>query len=220
METSVTVTSEKALSLNKTPTSKIITSRHDGCKPVSFLLESEIYQLADAARGMRNGKRNELLILLLFQSCLRVSESLDLRLRDKLQVEEKYLLIVEHGKGPKKTKGKARLIAIPETLYLRLGNYASENNITTQDANFFNLTRVRVWQILQIAAKKAGLDYKRVYPHLMRHSGSIARLKRTGNIRSLQEHLGHTDSKMTLRYLSTMQVIESLEIESKVEFER
>ena len=103
---------------------------------------------------------------------------------------------------------------------MRLGNYASENGITAPDARFFNLTRVRVWQILQVAASKAGLDYKRVYPHLMRHSGSIARLRRTGNIRSLQEHLGHADSKMTRRYLATMQVIESLELESKVKFDR
>lgn len=195
--------------------SKIIVSRHDSHRPVSFLLESEIYQLADAAKTMRNGKRNELIILLLFQSCLRVSEALGLRLRDKVQIEGKHVLIVEYGKGD-----KPRVIAIPETLFLRLGNYASENGIAAPDTKFFNLTRIRVWQILQLAAAKAGLDYKRVYPHLMRHSGSIARLRRTGNIRSLQEHLGHSDSKMTLRYLSTLQVIESLEVESKVEFDR
>ena len=194
---------------------KIITSRHNAHRPVSFLLESEIYQLADAAAEMRNGKRNELLILLLFQTCLRVSEALDLRLRDKVRVKDKFILAVERGKG-----GKPRLIAVPETLFLRLGNYASENGISAPDAKFFDITRVRVWQILQQAASKAGLDYKRVYPHLMRHSGSIARLKQTGNIRSLQEHLGHADSKMTQRYLSTMQAIESLEIESKVEFVR
>lgn len=215
MTTALTVTTNTPTNLNKMARSKIITSRHDGHRPVSFLLESEVYQLADAARDMRKGKRNELLILLLFQSCLRVSEALALRLRDKVHIKDKFILMVEHGKGD-----KPRLIAIPETLFLRLGNYASENGITAPDAKFFNLTRVRVWQILQMAAAKAGLDYKRVYPHLMRHSGSIARLKRTGNLRSLQEHLGHADSKMTTRYLSTMQVIESLEVESKVEFER
>jgi integrase len=211
----LTVKQENAIILNNTTSSKIITSRHDGHRPVSFLLEDEIYKLADAAKTMKDGKRNELIVLLLFQSCLRVSEALNLRLRDKIQVEGKYILMVEHGKGD-----KPRLVAIPESLYMRLGNYASENNISDPNTLFFKLSRVRVWQILQIASKSCGLDYKRVYPHLMRHSGSIARLKRTGNIRSLQEHLGHADSKMTQRYLSTMQTIESLEVESKVIFER
>ena len=68
MVTDLTVTTNTPANINKMAGSKIITSRHDGHRPVSFLLESEIYQLADAARAMRNGKRNELLILLLFQS--------------------------------------------------------------------------------------------------------------------------------------------------------
>jgi integrase/recombinase XerD len=215
METGIAVIQEKQRSLNNMTSCKIVTSRHDSHRPVSFLLENEIYSLSDAAKTMRDGKRNELLILLLFQSCLRVSEALALKLRNKHQVGDKYLLSVEHGKGD-----KPRIIAIPETLYLRIGNYASENGLSKPDEKFFTISRVRVWQILQQASKIAGLDYKRVYPHLMRHSGSVARLKRTGNIRSLQEHLGHTDSKMTQRYLSTMQAIESLDVESKVNFER
>jgi site-specific recombinase XerD len=215
MVTSVTVFKNNSSLLNKSTKCKIVASRHDSHRPVSFLLESEIYALSDAAKTMRKGKRNELLVLLLFQSCLRVSEALDLKLRDKVEIKSKHVLMVEHGKGD-----KPRIIAIPETLYMRLGNYASENGLVNPNEKFFTVTRVRVWQILQIASKVAGLDYKRVYPHLMRHSGSIARLKRTGNIRSLQEHLGHSDSKMTQRYLSTMQAIESLEVESKVEFER
>jgi len=57
-------------------------------RPVSFISENEVYALADAGREMRDGSRNELLILVLFQACLRISEALDLRLRDKARVED------------------------------------------------------------------------------------------------------------------------------------
>ena len=60
----------------------------------------------------------------------------------------------------------------------------------------------------------------RVYCHLLRHGSAIARLKKTGNPRSLQIHLGHADMKMTVRYLSAMQVLDSLETESRVQFGR
>lgn len=36
----------------------------------------------------------------------------------------------------------------------------------------------------------------------------------------LQIHLGHADMKMTMRYLATMQVAESIDTESEVEFNR
>jgi site-specific recombinase XerD len=42
----------------------------------------------------------------------------------------------------------------------------------------------------QIAAKKTGI-MKSVYPHLLRHSDAIERLRHTHNPKGLQIHLGH-----------------------------
>jgi type 1 fimbriae regulatory protein FimB len=204
----------KAGTLNITPTGKE-TRHRDGHRPVSFLTEQEIYALADAAATMRHGQRNCLLIYLMFQSSLRVSEALDLRLRDKQVREGSHLLVVEHGKG-----NKPRLCGIPESLYLRIGNYASEAGITRLEDKLFDITRVRAWQILQIAAMKAGLDHKRVYNHLLRHSGAVQRLRRHGDIGSLRVFLGHSSTEMSLRYLSTVQQIESVAVESGVTFDR
>ena len=39
--------------------------RGDYTRPVSFITETEVYQLADAARAMRDGERNELRIVTL-----------------------------------------------------------------------------------------------------------------------------------------------------------
>ncbi len=117
------------------------------------------------------------------------------------------------GKG-----NKPRLVAIPEKLSYHLGDFAQRQNLELDD-RFFPISRVRAWQIIKLSADKAGIN-RRVYCHLLRHSGSIARLKKTGNPKSLQIHLGHSDMKMTMRYLTTMQTIESLAVESKVEFDK
>jgi len=181
-------------------------------KPVSFITESEVYRMADAARVMRNGERNELLILTMFQAALRVTEAIKLRVRDKATVDNKHILMVQ-GKG-----NKPRLVAIPEKLSYHLGDFAQRQGLKPDD-RFFPVSRVRAWQVIKECAGRAGID-RRVYCHLLRHGGAIARLKRTGNPKSLQIHLGHADMKMTMRYLATMQVVESLETESEVQFDR
>ena len=186
--------------------------RGDYTRPVSFITEAEVYRLADVAKAMRHGERNELLILTMFQAALRVTEAVKLRVMDKATVDSKHILLVQ-GKG-----GKPRLVAIPEKLSYHLGDYAHRHELKPED-KFFPVTRIRAWQIIKECAEKAGID-RRVYCHLLRQGGAIARLKRNGNPKSLQIHLGHSDMKMTMRYLSTMQVIESLDTESEVQFER
>ena len=186
--------------------------RGDYTRPISFITETEVYRLADVAETMRDGERNELLILTMFQAALRVTEAVKLRVMDKATVDGRHILLVQ-GKGD-----KPRLVAIPAKLSYHLGDYAHRHGLKPED-RFFPVTRIRAWQIIKECADRAGID-RRVYCHLLRHSGAIARLKRTGNPKSLQIHLGHADMKMTMRYLSTMQVVESLETESEVEFDR
>lgn len=186
--------------------------RGEYTRPVSFITEAEVYRIADVARSMRSGERNELLILTMFQAALRVTEAIKLRVMDKAKVDNRHILLVQ-GKG-----NKPRFVAIPEKLSYHLGNYALEHGLKPED-RFFNITRTRAWQIIKECADRAGID-RRIYCHLLRHGGAIARLKRTGNPKSLQIHLGHSDMKMTMRYLATMQTIESLDTESQVEFER
>jgi integrase/recombinase XerD len=125
-------------------------------------------------------------------------------------IDGKHRLFIV-GKG-----NKPRVIAIPEALSHRLGDYIGRSGLGNTD-RLFPISRQRAWRIIKQCAVIAGID-RRVYCHLLRHGGAIARLKRSGNPKSLQIHLGHSDIKMTLRYLSTLQLMESLEIEDKAKF--
>ncbi|UPK45945.1 tyrosine-type recombinase/integrase [Paenibacillus pabuli] len=48
-------------------------------------------------------------------------------------------------------------------------------------------------------ADRAGIE-KRVYPHLLRHSGAMLFLEEGGSQRHLQVILGHADGRMTAHY--------------------
>lgn len=179
---------------------------------VSYLSPEEVTQLAAAAAKGRKGERDELLIHLLFETGLRISEALQITLAHLQQFEGRPVLRII-GKGR-----KPRLVACPKTLTESLQAYAFRHKLEIGD-RVFPINRKRAHQIITEAGKRAGL-LKRVYPHLLRHSDAIERLKQTGNPKALQIHLGHASPFMTMRYLSTLTAEDALRIQQQVDFSR
>ena len=62
------------------------------------------------------------------------------------------------------------------------------------------LTRAGAFLILRQLAAKAGLDPRRVHPHLLRHSFATHLLEGGADLRSVQEMLGHADLSTTELY--------------------
>jgi integrase len=178
---------------------------------VPYLRPEEVSALIEAARKLRYGERNVLLIKVLYQCGLRISEALSLTPSHLTRFEGIPCLRVK-GKG-----GKERLVHVPEALYSQLLAYAYQRGLKPTD-KFFNLNRKNAHKMLVKAAKLAGLN-KRVYPHLLRHSCAIERLRQTGNPKALQWHLGHSSMAMTMRYLATLTMEEALKIQAQVKFE-
>jgi len=175
---------------------------------VPYLSPGEVRRLCQGCRG-RHRERDALFILVLFQTGVRVSEALSLTV-GHLNRHPGVLEIV--GKG-----GKARLVACPAPLSHRLKAYAFDKGLGPED-KLFPLGRKRAWQIIKAAAATAGIKTP-VYPHLLRHSDAIERLRQTMNPRALQLHLGHNSPLMTMRYLSTLTAEEALRINQGVRFE-
>jgi integrase len=177
---------------------------------VPYLTREEVGRMAAACCG-RQRLRDELLILTLFQTGLRISEALSLTPR-KIDSYEGGAALHITGKG-----GKARLVACPDSLAQRLKSFAFDRKLGLDD-RIFKIRRKRAWQIIKEISEQAGIT-KRVYPHLFRHSGAIERLRQTGNPRALQIHLGHASPFMTMRYLSTLTAEEALRIQQQVTFD-
>jgi len=178
---------------------------------VPYLTTEEVYQITDACQG-RNGERDKLLILTLFQTGLRVSEALSITPR-KIGVYNSHSVLSIKGKG-----GRPRLVSCPDDLAHQIKSYSFDEKLGLDD-RIFKVNRIQAWRIVSQRAGQGRIQ-KRVYPHLFRHSDAIERLRQTGNPKSLQLHLGHSSMLMTMRYLSTLQEEDSLRIEQQVVFER
>ncbi|HOJ43660.1 MAG TPA: tyrosine-type recombinase/integrase, partial [Syntrophorhabdaceae bacterium] len=110
-----------------------------------------------------------------------------------------------------------RMISCPEMLAYRIRSYCYEKKIQ-EDERIFDISRVRAWKIIKKAGKEAGLT-KKIYPHLLRHSDAIERLRQTGNPKALQHHLGHSSITMVMRYLSTLTMEDALRVQREVRFD-
>ena len=176
--------------------------------PVSYLTEGEINRLIEGCKK----ERDRLLIVLLFQTGLRISEALSLTPALIRNFEGRPAMDIM-GKGKKR-----RMVALPVNLKEKLESYAYRAKIEPRE-RFFDINRSRAWQVLNEARMASGLE-KRVFPHLLRHSDAIIRLRKTGNPKALQYHLGHNTPAMTLRYLSTLTQEDALRVQQEVEFEK
>lgn len=174
--------------------------------PVSYLTEEDVRQLTEGCKK----ERDRLLVMVLFQTGLRISEALSLTPASIRSFEGRPALEII-GKGK-----KLRMVALPVNLGEKLLSYAYRLKIEPE-SRFFRINRSRAWQIINEAREASGIE-KRVFPHLLRHSDAIIRLRKTGNPKALQYHLGHNSPAMTLRYLSTLTQEDALRVQQEVEF--
>lgn len=137
---------------------------------------------------------------LIYSSGLRVSELAALNLQNDI-VRNGYVRVV--GKGNKQREvpvGKQAGIAIQKWLSLRSQFLKG----ITEDALFINHNgqRLSVRSIqtrLKQLAIKQGLD-EHVHPHMLRHSFASHMLESSGDLRAVQELLGHADISTTQIY--------------------
>lgn len=184
---------------------------------VPHLTLEDVQRVAAAALGAahspRRGQRDALLILTMFDACLRVSAALQLT-PASLQNTPTGWLCSFIAKG-----GKYGQAAISPSLVSQLMSYAYTVDLD-RSAAFWPVNRHQAFQIVKRAfdlaavIKPPGVGHN----HILRHSGAIARLAATGNPKAVQDQLGHVTAAMTLRYLKTLSAQESMEIQKGVDF--
>ena len=134
--------------------------------------------------------RDRSMIGLALKCGLRSSEVVALLRRDLFPTENK--LMVRYGKG-----GKTRYVPVPPELMEMLGNFSAS---LSMDDRLFPMYRQAFHAMVQRYGKRAGLE-RDIYPHLLRHTYAIHRLKAGMDIRSLQKVLGHSNIATTEVYL-------------------
>ncbi len=163
---------------------------------------SALFQVIDQTKPL--GVRNAILLRLLFETGLRVSELINISVQD---LDFAQLQIKITGKG-----NKERLIFLSEELAVDIKTYLAytrpvlqnKGNIIETKRVFINykggeLTARGVRKILNTLVDKAGETFN-VHPHLLRHTFATIMLENGADIRTVQELLGHKNVKTTEIY--------------------
>lgn len=140
--------------------------------------------------------RDRAILELLYSSGLRVSELCHVRWRD-LDTGEGLLRVT--GKG-----NKTRIVPVGRMALAALAAWLESQPAGADDPVFPGrggapITAGAVRAAVKRRARAQGV-WKRVYPHLLRHSCASHLLESSGNLRAVQELLGHADISTTQIY--------------------
>jgi len=190
------------------PSSSLDSPRQGRVLP-KCLTEEEVDQLLEAAqcRTGAEGVRLVALLEILYATGLRVSELVGLPL-ESMSRDQGYLIV--RGKGQKE-----RMVPLSDpardaiSMYKKVRTAFIPKGRTqgTPESWMFpsrgkggHLTRARFAQLLKELAVDAGIDRRRVSPHVLRHSFASHLLAHGADLRSIQQMLGHTDISTTQIY--------------------
>lgn len=179
-----------------------------------YLSEDEVDRLLTAVHAWpgEEGVRLTAMMEILYASGLRVSELVGLPL-SALTGDGRMLIV--RGKGDKE-----RMVPLSEPAIAAIEAYRSvrgcfmpkgrsahmaEGFMFPSRGKEGHLTRARFGQLLKELAIGAGLDHRRVSPHVLRHSFASHMLAHGADLRSLQQMLGHADISTTQIYTHVLE---------------
>lgn len=146
-------------------------------------------------------KRDRALLVLIYSVGLRISEALNLD-RDDISYSTDSLTIL--GKG-----GKSRVVPLLDPVKTVIFEYMNSHKFDDSVALFVNnrgdrLTASSVQKLLKKSRELLGLSSK-VTPHALRHSCATHLMENTGDLRGIQELLGHSSISSTQIYADVAQ---------------
>ena len=176
---------------NRIAKSRALVSRRLSQRLPYYLTPEEAHALIDATIT----ERDRLLLRLLWEAGIRISEATALKLED---VGREGIRVL--GKGRVE-----RVVFVQDSLVSSILFYAQEHHLDRGDYLFSSrkgghITKQRADQIIKKAAKSARLR-RNVHAHLFRHGYAINFLNCSGRLDALQEQLGHKDINTTRIYL-------------------
>jgi integrase/recombinase XerD len=162
----------------------------------------EVERLLDVPQpNTKLGLRDKAMFELIYASGLRVSEAASLKLSDT-NLEAGFLRVL--GKGSKERIVPVGKLAVGWlNRYLQQGRPAFAQADTTGEVFLSTrgrpLSRKTIWHLIKKYSRAAGID-KNITPHTLRHSFATHLLENGGDLRVIQEMLGHVNIATTQIY--------------------
>ena len=160
--------------------------------------EDEVLKVVDVFSKNFEGKRNLLIVDMLYSTGVRRDELINIKLNDVLLDEN---LVKVLGK-----RNKERLVPLVLNLKSRINDYLKfRNEIKSSSSNFFITTKGKkigpslVYRVVKNYFSKVSTKVK-TSPHVLRHSFATHMLNNGADINSIKEIMGHSSLASTQIY--------------------
>ncbi|MFT5182853.1 MAG: integrase/recombinase XerD [Alphaproteobacteria bacterium] len=185
------------------PTS-VLESPRQGRSLPKILSEAEVSALLAAAaqRPGAEGLRLKAMVELCYATGMRASELVGLPLA---AVQRDPRVIIVRGKGDRERMvplNEPARAAVRAYLDVRGGvlRHGQDNSHLFPGSKGRAMSRQRFFQMLKELAIAAGIEQRRVSPHVLRHAFATHLLNNEADLRSVQKMLGHSDISTTQIY--------------------
>ena len=176
---------------------ELVTAPKSASNLPEVLTPEDVEQLLNFKPSSLIEIRDVAIVEMMYSSGLRVSETVNINVSD---FEEGMSFLRVLGKG-----SKTRLVPIGRFAISAINNWLSERDkiVSNTDALFLNSkgTRLTVRSV-QLRLKKMALKQglPPIHPHMLRHSFATHMLESSGDLRTIQELLGHSSLSTTQIY--------------------
>ena len=197
-------------------TDSILTERIKNVKQPKTIIktftEQEVKKMTEYYSGHTFMEvRNRLMLMTFFDTGIRVSELIDLKLS---QVKDEYILIQGKGdkervvpKSPLLNKWMFKYLSTRENFFAY--RRVPENVFLSRNGR--PMTTEAIHRVIKIAGKAVGVSRDiRVSPHTCRHTFAQMQLKNGLDLYSLSRLMGHSNISITQRYLEGLRDFEVL----------
>ena len=171
-------------------------SGKSGTKLPSFMNKDEIDRFLDAIEKFEfsenTGYRNRLIIKIIIYTGVRVSEVLNLKIKDIFNENDVYMLQIR-GKGNKPRVVMIKKHIIEYDLKNWLDTRISDTDLLVCNQKGDRLTQAYVSRIVENILISAGIRKEKNGAHMLRHSFATLLYQKHHDLILVQEALGHSD---------------------------
>jgi site-specific recombinase XerD len=153
----------------------------------------EIQRMFDVCEN----KKHKVIMALLYSCSLRVSELINLKWKHIDRSRMIINIIQAKGKKDRQVGLNVKLISLLEEYYKEY----KPKEYVLNGQTLLQYSETSVSQVVKQLAKKANINNKRIYTHLMRHTSATHLVENGVDINLIQKLLGHNNVKTTNLYL-------------------